>query len=376
MQPLQPSPPSPSATTLEGHSGCAGLTKPQARWQAALNARQGVKLIAGGSLTDANIVAQCAAIYAKAGVTCVDIAPVPDIIEQVVAGWQTIGMADSEQPLLMVSLPLDPDPHFRKIELNAADCIACGVCTPLCPTEALTLATPPVEAATAPPNPPTPPLLIDQPMCYGCGRCVPVCPTDALIMLPSQLKEASVIQALGHPAVGAVEIHTRYADVALLPEFMALYEPLLVGKTIALCFQPSIVDATQWLAFVEWWEDWAAINSPLPIVLQIDGKPMGGTDSQQSAVPAIKEAMAAKALIDNNLSDFSGWMTLSGGMNQYTGALLKNYQAKEVIAGMGVGTMARQLVWPWLDGESPVEDFQIQPAAIAAAKVMIDSFSV
>jgi ferredoxin len=354
-------------------SGYCQITSPQARWQAALNACQGVKLIAGGSLTDANIVAQCAAIYASAGVPCVDIAPVPYIIEQVVAGWQAMGFADDEQPLLMVSLPLDPDPHFRKIELNAADCIACGVCTPLCPTEALTLATPPEEPTT---TPPTPPLLIDQPMCYGCGRCVPVCPTDALTMLPSQLKQASVVKALAHPAVGAVEIHTRYADIALLPEFMAMYEPLLVGKAIALCFQPSIVEATQWLAFVEWWEDWAENNIPLPIVLQIDGKPMGGTNSQQSAVPAIKEAMAAKALIDGNLPDFSGWITLSGGMNQYTGALLKNYQAKEAIAGMGVGTMARQLVWPWLDGESPTEDFQIQPAAIAAAKGMINSFNV
>lgn len=347
-------------------SGYCQITSPQSRWQAALNARQGVKLIAGGSLTDANIVAQCTGIYASAGVPCVDIAPVPEIIEQVVAGWQAIGLADHEQPLLMVSLPLDPDPHFRKIELNAADCIACGACTPICPTEALVLSTKP-DAYTLP-------LLIEQPLCYGCGRCVPVCPTDALTMLPSQLKEASVAQALGHPAVGAVEIHTRYADIALLPEFMALYEPLLVGKTIALCFQPSIVDATQWLAFVEWWEDWAAINSPLPIVLQIDGKPMGGTDSQQSAVPAIKEAMAAKALIDNNLSDFSGWMTLSGGMNQYTGALLKNYQAKEVIAGMGVGTMARQLVWPWLNASMHINDYMVDLKAVDAAKKLVQSF--
>lgn len=342
----------------EGQSFTPLASSCQRRWQEALENKRAVKLIAGGSLTDAETVAQCAVIYAHAGVPCVDVAPDRGVVQAVVDRWSASGLLQADWPLLMVSLPLDPDPHFRKIELTEAACVSCDACTPVCPTEALAVPTT-AEQRT---HSDSLPLLIDQPLCYGCGRCVPVCPTEALTLLPNSSDYAGYLAALNHPSVEAVEIHTKYADVALLPAFMETFESVLVGKAIALCFQPSPLPAEQWLAFVDWWQQWCEQYSPVPLTLQIDGHPMGGTSAKDAPVAAITEAWEAWQRLKNAEIHFSGFITLSGGMNQHTGHQLMRYPAKAIVSGMGVGTMARKQIWPWLHNH----DQQEQPCLVGA----------
>ncbi|MFM9598217.1 hypothetical protein ACKI1O_54200, partial [Streptomyces scabiei] len=57
--------------------------------------------------------------YAASGADCIDIAPDVDVIEAVATALHA---APDQSPVLMVSVPLDPDPHFRKIELAEPDC--------------------------------------------------------------------------------------------------------------------------------------------------------------------------------------------------------------------------------------------------------------
>lgn len=292
----------------------------QQRMLTALAERRFFKLISGGSFTEADRVWALSTAYTRAGADCIDLAPEPSLLQAVEEAFKT---AVGSKPLVMVSVPLDPDPHFRKIELVEPDCIRCGLCLPECPTEALSL---PKQ------------LEVSQTLCYGCGRCVPTCPTDALRLLPFQV-ESQIEAALSHPLTEAVEIHSRYVDPYMLEAFLIRWQPLLANKIIALCFRLEGIEASQLLHFVQ-----TAQNlCPLPILLQIDGAPMSGNDDPEASRPALESAVTMKTLFEEHGLEPPP-ITISGGINRTT-ALLLQAPRYAFIAGAGMGTVARKAIW-------------------------------
>ena len=314
----------------------------------ALSARRFFKLIGGGSLTDADKIARLLQVYATAGIDCIDIAPDAGVL----AAIETVYAAlppEVSRPLVMVSIPLDPDPHFRKIELVEPHCIVCDACVPVCPTDAI-LNTGKIE--------------IDQPLCYGCGRCVDVCPTQALLLHPF-LQQEELTTVLSHPLVEAVEIHTQHVDPYMLDDFLKRHGVLLKDKLIALCFRPQDEDSEghqpgavknqhegrqpgavkNWIAFCR------KLKAGLPgfRILQIDGQPMSGTDDPAASLPSLRAACEIKKQRAEapDLQDL--FITLSGGINTHTARLLDD-PAYAFIAGVGMGTVARRHVWDALGG--------------------------
>lgn len=286
----------------------------------ALGKRRFFKLIGGGSLTESTQLASVAKAYAMAGVECIDLSPNLAVIEAVTAAIRDLL---TPLPVLMVSLPLDPDPHFRKIDLKEADCIQCGACLPACPTEAITL----------------PEMLeISQALCYGCGRCVPTCPTDALILHPFQV-EAQLADVLVHPQVEAVEIHSHYMDSYMLKNLFQQWGSLLTDKLISLCFRPGTLPPAQIIEFYQT----AQKACSLPVILQVDGAPMSGNDDPEASRPALEAAIQVAAMFEEvGLS--IPIITISGGMNRRTATLLQEPRYT-FIAGIGMGTVARKAVW-------------------------------
>jgi len=61
----------------------------------------------------------------------------------------------------------------RRALIQEADCIGCGKCTPVCPTDAI------VGAPKFLHN-------VLEADCIGCERCVPVCPVDCISLVPMQ----------------------------------------------------------------------------------------------------------------------------------------------------------------------------------------------
>lgn len=80
-------------------------------------------------------------------------------------------------------------------------------------------------------------------------------------------------------------------------------------------------------------------------MLQIDGKPMSGTSAAEASLPAITSARRVVALLKKLAHPLERCpVTVSGGINRHTAAYLTQPE-NALIAGAGLGTVARQAVW-------------------------------
>ncbi len=287
-----------------------------------LNARSFFKLICGGSFSDTRTLQRLIEIYAEAGVPMVDVSAAPEVVRAAQESLRRF----ANPPLLMVSFPLDHDPHFRKIQLVEADCIHCGLCVPLCPTAVFDL---PEATAT---------LSVETPLCYGCGRCLPVCPTEALKLDPFEVN-ASLVSVLAEPGVQAVEIHTTHADPVMLDTLYRELGPWLKSKLISVCLRPQVLPLEQVMTFLVDLKK----QTPYPLIVQVDGIPMSGSDDPQASIPAMEAAKDFAPHLPEGC-----FLTVSGGINRCTADYLR-LAPYHAIRGVGMGSAARQHVWPYLE---------------------------
>lgn len=285
-------------------------------WQ-ALEARRYFKLICGGSFSDPDRLEQLIRIYAETGLEAIDIAAALPVVEAALRALPD----EALRPLLMVSFPLDADPHFRKIELAEAACVRCGLCVPVCPTRVFDL-------------PSGGELQLDVPVCYGCGRCMPICPTDALHLDGFSVRP-DLLSVLANPGVDAVEIHTTYADPLLISTLYAELGEVLHSKMISVCLRPQTLPSEQVTTFLQ---DLKA-RTPFPMIVQVDGSPMSGSEDPEASRSALEAARVLALKLPKGC-----YLTISGGINAFTAKYLKEPQY-ESIHGVGMGTVARQKVW-------------------------------
>jgi ferredoxin len=283
----------------------------------ALKARQYFKLICGGSFSEPNRLKQLIQIYTRANVSAIDVSAALPVTEAAIEALSIF----PNPPMLMVSFPLDADPHFRKIELTEDACIRCGICIPVCPTQVFHLP----EDKT---------LQLETPLCYGCGRCVPLCPTDALKLDPFTVYP-DLIHVLSKPQVTSVEIHTTHADPAMIDPLYAEVGTYLEDKLISLCLRPQTLPLAQVITFITQLKS----KTRFPLIIQIDGIPMSGSDDPEASRSALNAARDFALVMPADC-----YLTISGGINNHTAKYLKQSEYA-AIQGVGMGTFARQKVW-------------------------------
>ncbi len=307
----------------------------------ALATGRWVKLICGAGNQDLAAIEDLCAIYALAGVHCIDVAADRAVVAAARRGlaWAAEQAAGREapRPWLMVSLSDGEDPHFRKARFDP------GLCPPDCPRPCQRVC--PALAIGAAGG-------VIAERCYGCGRCLPACPLGLIGEEHQILAAEAVAPLLAELRPDAVELHTQPGRLApfarRLEQVRASGVPLrrlavscglergAVGPEAS---RPPAPLTPRQLA-TELWQRFALVRAAgLRPLWQLDGRPMSGDVGAGTA-------RAAVAL----LAELQAWappgpLQLAGGTNDRSLALLPPGNRA---AGVAFGSVARRQLQPLL----------------------------
>ncbi len=292
----------------------------------ALSNGSWVKLICGASNQDLVAISDICAVFAAAGVHCVDVAADIAVVNAARKGLNWVEERQGIRPWLMVSVSDGKDLHFRKAKFDPKSCpIDCPrPCEKICPANAIYQ-----------------PQGINKSRCYGCGRCLPICPKGLISEEEYKIKLEDITLLLSEVSPDAVEIHTgpgrkeefKFTVKALLKSQIAL-------KRIAVScgLKGSGIDAEK-LADELWLRHACLRKHAQKPIWQLDGRPMSGDIGSGTAHFAVN--------LWETIRPFAppGPLQLAGGTNFQT---IKQIPINQGPAGVAFGGIARKLLQPLL----------------------------
>ena len=285
-----------------------------------------VKLICGASNQDLPAIADLCALYATAGVHCIDVAADAAVVYAARESLDWVQSQNGNRPWLMISLSDGQDAHFRKAWFNPQLCPSnCNrPCEKICPAKA-------IESGKG----------VNANRCYGCGRCISTCPLGIINEQERHIGLKDFAELLSELRPDAVEIHTapgRSKEFeSTLKELMLANVPL---KRLAVsCGLEGYGITVEDLAKELWGRHKCLRNFDQKPIWQLDGKRMSGDLGSGAAKVAVNLWEAIKPIAA------PGPLQLAGGTNANTIKLLPGFEGP---AGIAFGGMARKLIQPWL----------------------------
>lgn len=308
------------------------------------------KLVCGAGNENADEVRKLTMIYTLAGANGFDVSATPAIVRSCVAGIEkayllseALGKTILDRPFITVSVGMSGDHHVRKAYITE-DCVECGKCIPVCPTDAIPAS-----------------YKIIRDLCIGCGNCEAACPPRvAAVSYEHNSKELrSILPDCLNAGAENIELHAAVADNDAIMEEWTVVAESQPNNFISMCLDRHHLSNVHLIDRIRQAKKIAGER----LIIQADGVPMsGGTDDFNTTLQAI----AIAEVIDKDLikreRDFSGLpILLSGGTNSYTGELAR--MCRVPFSGVSIGTHARKIVKPFI--ESP--DFEDNPELIGKA---------
>jgi ferredoxin len=309
------------------------------------------KLVCGAGNENVTEVKRLALIYTLAGANGFDVSATPSIVTACMEGidlayeYTAAGDGIKMRPFITVSVGMPGDHHVRKAFI-VDDCVDCGKCIPVCPTDAI------------PDN-----LEIIQEKCIGCGNCEAICPPKVAAIRYKHNDKALVDILPKCIAAGAenIELHAAVpGDERILEEWQVV-SAAQPNNYISMCLDRFHLSNMHLIERIR-----AAYEiSGERTLIQADGVPMsGGEDDYNTTLQAISIAdVIQKNLkaVDKRFAKLP--ILLSGGTNGQTAELARlcgvPYQ------GVSLGTHARKIVKQWLTSD----DFEDQEGMVRAAVV-------
>lgn len=292
------------------------------------------KIICGASNNDYSLITRLCEVYSLAGIDIIDI---PVDIEAYDAALKGILRASEKfeknpqkcnkfhRPILMLSVNADKDIHFRKAFINTISCSNCGNCIDFCNAKAIYKNNGEIG--------------INQKKCYGCGKCEYACPSKSIEFNYSN-KPLNMINNGQFAFLDAVEIHTGNLSADEILKFVQENHSIINKiKLVSYSISASNFNSKELVDFVE-----SLINlHENKIIVQVDGNPMGTTNSPTSSLMSIAMASCLMHLTNK------AYIQIAGGIN-YNANNLLNLSGIS-ISGIGFGTYARKILSPYLNSD-------------------------
>ena len=292
----------------------------------ALKKGRWVKLICGASNQDLPSISDLCALYATAGVHCIDVAADAAVVYAARQALDWVEKHQGKRPWLMISVSDGKDAHFRKAWFDPKRCPPdCNrPCQQICPAKAI--------GTTGG---------INSQKCYGCGRCLNTCPYGIIKEEERRLELKDFPPLLSELRPDAIEIHTAPGRINDFEETLSkLMESDIQLKRLAVSCGIQGHNITAEELSVELWKRYKCLRQYKQKPLwQLDGRRMSGDLGAGTASVAVGLWRKVSPIAP------PGPIQLAGGTNRYTIQHLKGNHGPE---GVAFGGMARTMIQPWL----------------------------
>ncbi len=294
--------------------------------ETALKRGNWVKLICGASNEDLTSITDLCAIYAAAGVHCIDVAADVAVVSAARKGLKWVEAKFGQKPWLMISVSDGTDIHFRKASFDPQICPKeCSKpCIKVCPTNA-------IHENNG----------IVKDLCYGCGRCLPACPLQLIKETNNILEIKDFGNVISQTKPDAVEIHTAPGRIKTFESCLqSILQSKVKLKRIAVSCGLEAHGINKYQLSKELWSrhDCLRRYKQKPI-WQLDGRPMSGDIGIGTSRAAISLLLKMRSIAP------PGPLQLAGGTNEQT---IQHLNSDNGLAGIAFGGIARKLIQPFL----------------------------
>jgi len=322
------------------------------------------KLVCGAGNEDAEEVRRLSTIYTLAGASGLDVSASPEIVKACKEGINfaysisdELGIELGHIPFIKVSVGMPGDHHVRKAFIIDS-CVACDLCIPVCPTNAIPDS-----------------LVIIREKCIGCGLCEVACPPkiDAIRYEHNGKDIKALLPQCLEAGAENIELHAAVIDNSMIMEEWEIVSQSQPDHFISMCVDRLNLSDKNLIT---------RINNAYEIagdrlMIQADGVPMGGTgDDYNTTLQAVAIADLIQRKLKNKDKKFKDLpILLSGGTNSKTAALAGMSDID--FCGIAIGTHARSLVQEHVDSFIHNVDFESDlinlKSAVKVARSLVDT---
>ncbi|MFC1626539.1 DUF362 domain-containing protein [Pseudomonadota bacterium] len=317
------------------------------------------KLVCGAGNEDAEEVKRLALIYTLAGANGFDVSVTPKVVNACMDGIdmaykyaEIFSREIQVRPFITVSVGMPGDHHVRKAFI-INDCVDCGKCIPVCPTDAI-----PDD------------YVIIREKCIGCGNCEATCPPKvAAVRYEHNDKALSEVLPLCL-AAGAenIELHAAVpGDDKILEEWKTVSDAQ-PNNFISMCLDRYHLSNMHLIERIKAAQKIAGDR----IIIQADGVPMsGGADDFNTTLQAVSIADVIQKDLKAKDKTFKNMpILLSGGTNGKTAEMAR--MCNVPYQGVSIGTHARKIVKSWLEIKNFEQDLDAIREALVPATDLVN----
>ena len=369
--------------------------------QDLLNQEKCFKMICGAGNEDAAHVEKLAFIYTLAGAKILDISANVEIVKAASKGInlafnysRKLQINLTTRPFIMVSIGMPGDHHVRKSYIDPNKCVGCGLCAPVCPTNAIPkqfenklndyiLLGGSFESADQNKE------IVIKSLCIGCGKCSNICPKDDIISYRHSERELrELLPKCMEFGAETFELHAAVGEHEITMNEWNLVNEINPNNFNSMCLDRLNLGNLNF----EYRIEEAKKISKGKLMIQADGYPMsGGKNDYNTTLQAIATAdvinkkfnlridkksvnkLGNKELTTTVYRDHGHhqniYIVLSGGTNSHSKELAEKVGVR--CNGVAIGTYARSVVEKFINDENFYKNDILIKEAFDAAKNLV-----